>query len=146
MLVTSIVVLAAAAQASGHIDPAWLVAIAGLIGSFGGLFHWLSTRREARLREHTEPEVSMAAAYRSGVEGFNSLVRNLQTEVARLTAQVNLLEGDLAATTQKLIEVQADLASNVTENRRLRSELAKMNNMLAALDKSPDPGVPPRKD
>jgi hypothetical protein len=152
IVVASVVFMAAAAQtAAFHIDPAWIVAIGGVIGSLGWFFQWLQSRRDARLREATEPEVALARAYQSGVDGFTSLTQSLQKEIIRLQEQLDETRRALHDTRMELASVHQrqrdrilpDLATNEAENRSLRGEISRMHQRLSDLDNPPDDGVTP---
>jgi DNA repair exonuclease SbcCD ATPase subunit len=145
---------AAVHTAAVHIDPAWIVALGGVIGSLGWFFQWLQSRRDARLREATEPEVALARAYQSGVDGFTSLTQSLQKEIIRLQEQLDETRRALHDTRMELATVHQrqrerilpNLATNEAENRTLRGEVSRMHQRLEGLDNPPGSGVAPPED
>lgn len=119
-----------------HIDPAWIVAGGGALGSAGWLGQYLNSRREQRRHDRLEPEGAQAEAFKTGAEGFEFLIRGLRDEVQRLSTQVTNLSGELDHTRLELVSVRADLAVAATENRRLRREVEDLNATIRSLRNS----------
>lgn len=96
---------------------------AGVGGLVVGVAQYMINRRQQARQDYIDPVAAVAEAYKSGVDGFDLLVKSLSNQVGILQLQVKELTEQLHAARDDVVELRTQLNQALNENIRLQSEL-----------------------